>query len=179
MNETGLAIGMAAVPTGYVPADPEKETISSLGVMREVLDHAATVEEAVAIIRSYNIDFSGGPDLHYLIADKTGASALVEFSDGEVVVIENEQPWHMMTNFIVDQHRENPEGQCVRYRAISDKLEEQSGVLTVEDALKLLWQVSQSGSTQWSVVYDLSRVEVNVVMGMEYEEVFRYPVINP
>jgi len=39
MNEHGLVVGMAAVPPGHMPSDPEKTTIDSLLVMREVLFH--------------------------------------------------------------------------------------------------------------------------------------------
>ena len=38
MNEAGVAIGMAAVPSADERRDPGKPTIDSLAVMREVLD---------------------------------------------------------------------------------------------------------------------------------------------
>ena len=52
--------------------------------MRLVLDEAASVREAVAIFRRTAIDFSGGPPLHYLVADASGDSAVVEYVDGRV-----------------------------------------------------------------------------------------------
>jgi penicillin V acylase-like amidase (Ntn superfamily) len=58
--------------------DANKETIGSLGVIRQMLDHARTADEAVNIMKSYNIDFDGGPFIHYLIADATGKSILGE-----------------------------------------------------------------------------------------------------
>jgi len=70
MNEAGLAVGMAAVSPGGMEDDPGKQTIDSLQVIREILDHAATVDEAVDILESYNIDWGSGPDLHYLVAEK-------------------------------------------------------------------------------------------------------------
>jgi len=107
VNEMGLVVGMAAVPAdGNMQIDPEKETIYSLPMIREMLDHAANVEQAVALLESYNIIF-GGPPLHFLLADSTGHSALVEFYQGEMVVTYNEQPWQMATNFLCA-----PEGGC-------------------------------------------------------------------
>ncbi len=94
LNETGLAIAMAAVDPGDVPVDPDKETIGSLGIMRLVLDKAATVEEAVDLIGAFNINFEGGPPLHYLVADADGNAALVEFHEGEMVVVPSEAGWH-------------------------------------------------------------------------------------
>jgi len=86
MNEAGLAVGMAAVPPGGMEYDPEKETIDSLLVIREILDRAATVDEAVTTLANFNIDWGSGPPLHYLIAEKSVRSVLVEFSRGEIVV---------------------------------------------------------------------------------------------
>ena len=59
-----------------------------------MLDHARDVDEAVAILESHNIDFEGGPPVHYLMADATRKSVLVEFYRGEMNIFENEQPWH-------------------------------------------------------------------------------------
>ncbi len=100
MNERGLVVGMAAVPPGQMRPDPDKETIGSLMVIRKILDQAGDVDEAVAILQSYNIDMGGGPPLHYLIADPSGRSVLVEFYQGQLVLIPNERPWHMATNFL-------------------------------------------------------------------------------
>ncbi len=100
MNEVGLVVGMAAVPPGNMRPDPGKETIGSLGIIREMLDHAANVDEAVAILQSYNVDMEGGPPLHYLMADRSGRAVLVEFYQGEVVLMPNEDPWHQATNFL-------------------------------------------------------------------------------
>jgi hypothetical protein len=56
MNEHGLVVGMAAVPPGGMRADPDKGTIGSIRVIREMLDHARDVGEAVALLDRYNID---------------------------------------------------------------------------------------------------------------------------
>jgi hypothetical protein len=167
MNERSLAVGMAAVPPGDMRPDPNKETVSSLGVIREMLDHASNADEALAILQSYNIDFEGGPPLHYLIADSSGRSVLVEFYEGEMVVFPNETPWHLATNFLRASAGESAEGECWRYDKISQRLTEAGGQLTVQEAMDLLADVSQ-GVTQWSVVYGMSSGDVNVTMGQKY-----------
>ena len=58
MNEHGLAAGMAAVPPGNMPVDSHKETIDSIMVIRLMLDHARDVDEALAILSAYNLDFA-------------------------------------------------------------------------------------------------------------------------
>ena len=99
MNEAGVAVGMAAVASADERHDPGKPTIDSLEVMREILDHAGNVDEAVAVLGQYNIDWEGGPPLHYLVADRSGHAALVEFHGGRIVVLPNPNPWHAATNF--------------------------------------------------------------------------------
>ena len=52
LDEAGLAIGMAAVSSSPMPRDPDLPTVGSLGIIREVLDHAATIDEAIQAFTS-------------------------------------------------------------------------------------------------------------------------------
>jgi hypothetical protein len=167
MNEQGLSIGMAAVPSGEMQPDPSKMTIGSLIVIRQILDHASNVDEALAIFQSYNIDMLDGPPLHYLIAERSGRAVLVEFYQGEMVLFPNEKPWHMATNFLVASTGNNPEGHCGRYDQLSRSLGEAGGRLNTQSALDLLAKVAQV-TTQWSIVYQISTGDVSVVMGRAY-----------
>lgn len=173
MNEHGLAIGMAAVPPGHVRPDPTKETIDSLMVMRQVLDRARDVDEAIAVVQSYNVDMGEGPPLHYLLADATGRSVLAEFYQGEVVLIPNAEPWHLATNFLHAAAGESAAGECWRYDSIRQRLVETGGWITAQDAIELLAQVSQEG-TQWSVVYGMSSGKVTVAMGRQYDSLYTF-----
>jgi len=173
MNEHGLAVGMAAVPDGDTPNDASKETIGSIAVIREMLDHARTVEEAIGIMRSYNIDFGGGPTIHYLLADSNGESALVEYYAGEMRIIESDQPWHSATNFLQSSVETPEDRHCWRYNKINSRLNETQGMLTTTAAMELLAAVAQE-NTQWSVVYDLARGEASVVMGRNYADLYTF-----
>jgi len=156
------------VPPGEMRPDPDKETIGSLGVIRKMLDHASNVDEAVAILQTHNIDLRGGPPLHYLIAAPSGRSVLVEFYQGEMVIIPNETPWHLATNFLRASVGESAEGRCWRYDRISQRLTEAEGQITRQDAMDLLAEVSQD-ETQWSIVYGISTGDVSVAMGRQYD----------
>ena len=168
MNEHGLAVGMAAVPPGDVRPDPNKQTISSLMVIRKILDNAKNVSEAIEILKSYNIDMRGGPPIHYLIADPSGHSELVEFYRGQMVTIPNKRPWHLATNFLCASIDKAAEGTCWRYDIIKLLLTEAKGRITADEAMKLLAEVSQ-GSTQWSIIYKMSTKELKVTMGRQYD----------
>ena len=48
----------------------------------------------------YNIDWGGGPALHYLVADASGRAVLIEFHEGKLMVLPNEGPYHLATNHL-------------------------------------------------------------------------------
>lgn len=177
MNERGLVVGMAAVPDSPYPYDAARDTISSLGIIREMLDHAKNVDEAIDILSSYNVDWSGGPPIHYLIADRLGDAVLVEFFQGEMVVIPDNGKWHQATNFLVSSDPENPLGRCWRYDTIHQQMKLNGGIQSSEMAMALLAKVAQEG-TQWSVVYDLGLGEVHIVMGKDYDQVITLSIHN-
>ena len=181
MNEYGLTIGMAALPGDYQEHaiyDPSKPTIGSIGIIRQVLDHARDVDEAVTLFERYNIDFRGGPLIHYLIADPGGKAVLIEFYQGEMILLPNEAPWHMVTNHF----RCNAEGDggCPRFRTLSERLAATNGQLDSQSALQLLADVSQD-MTQWSAVYDMSGGDIDVVLAGGYDTVYSFhlDLINP
>ena len=169
MNEKGLAVGMAAIPREEMPYDPQKKTIGQLEVIREILDHAGTVDEAIKIMGNYNIDMGSVP-IHYLIASASGDSALVEFYRGEMLVFQNESSWQVATNFLIASTNGDAQGQCWRYDLIEQRLEELNGKASSKDAIRLLKDVSQD-ITQWSIVYNMTSGNLNIVMGRKYARV--------
>lgn len=147
MNEKGLSCGIFMSYQGDVADDPERNTvatdqkdsskknITSTTMLRMILDYAATVDEAVALIEKYNLHDSANTSFHYMIADATGRSAVLEWlpvngtnatdRDGaarELVVTYNDDavygdwrgdseiPYQWVTNFIVHDQDEYYEG---------------------------------------------------------------------
>jgi hypothetical protein len=174
MNEYGLAVGIMAVPYADGGNDPEKVTIGGLQAVRLMLDYAKDVEEALSLLEDYNIDFQGGPPLHYLISDSSGNSAVTEFINGEIKVIRKSERWQVSTNFLISNVR--PEGArspCWRYNRAYETLEQADGNISREKAMALLEHVSQS-VTIWSAVYNMTTGDIRVVMGREYDEVHEF-----
>jgi hypothetical protein len=174
MNEYGLTIGMAALPEEFVDDasyDPALPDIGSIGIIRQVLDHARNVDEAVSMFKDYNILFSGGPPIHYLIADPSGKAVLVEFYQNEMIVMQNEAAWHLATNHL--RCIAEGDGNCYRYHRLYDQLNAANGRLDSTTAMQLLSYVNQD-ITQWSVVYDLSSGDVNVAIARKYEAIYTF-----
>jgi hypothetical protein len=175
MNEYGLAVGMMAVPHAEPPRDPEKETIGSLEAIRLMLDYARDTEEAITLLKKYNIDFMGGPPLHYLIADAEGKSVVLEFIGGKLLVLRSETPWQVSTNFLLAEGQ--PEGAhapCWRYSTAYRRLEGAKGALTEDGAMSLLESVSQSHNTIWSVVYNRTSGDIAVAVSQNYDQVYEF-----
>jgi hypothetical protein len=171
MNERGLTVGMMAVPHAKASDDPQKVTVGSLLAIRLMLDYAKDVDEAISLLRSYNVDFAGGPPVHYLISDSSGGSAVVEFIDGEMSIIRSSEPWQVATNFVISGVSPgDAKASCRRYREAYETLEQVEGHISREDAMALLEYVSQS-HTKWSIVYDLTSGDIQVAMGRKYNEV--------
>jgi hypothetical protein len=181
MNEHGLAIGMAGVAGTETPYDESVETVSSLEIMRRVLDAAATVDEAIDIFESVNIDMAGGPCTHYLAADAAGDSVLIEFWEGSTYVLRSEEPWACATNYRLCNIDEAARpGICWRYDVIYDELRRTGGSQDPESAMGLLRAAHQQtpdepeAGTQWSIVYDMKHGSVELAMGHHYDQIFEF-----
>ncbi|WP_091461966.1 carcinine hydrolase/isopenicillin-N N-acyltransferase family protein [Micromonospora inyonensis] len=174
MNERGLAVGLAADDNARAEPVPGLPRVGSVRILRLVLDEAATVAEAVRVFQRYNLDFEGGPPLHYLLADETGASAVVEFVDGRMRVQPGGGSWQALTNVPVVDVPEQRRRDDRRYRVLAEALTAAHGRLDAPAALELLDDVRQ-GHTRWSVTYGLRSGEVRVVTATGGRREYRLP----
>ena len=159
-----------AAPGPTIPACPPPDRWKSVRLM---LDHARTVDEALTILRGYNIDFTGGPSIHYLIADASGQSALAEIYEGEWVVIPGGPQWAIATNFYMASVPAGRTPNDRRYNVLMRALEADQAPLETAEALAMLGEVAQT-STQWSVVYGLKSGEVHITLDRDYTAVYSF-----
>ncbi len=176
LNEYGVAIASMTDYSGKAGVDPLKPTLGSLHLIRLVLDHAQSVDDAIALISQHNIDlrYGGAPPLHYLVADSSGSAAVIEFVDGETVFTRNEVPWQVATNFtVVGKSLAEAKAWCWRYKKAYEFLSQAEGNLTPEEMLWILEEVSQD-NTRWSTVFDMRTGVVQLVLGKQYDHVFEF-----
>ena len=161
VNEKGVAIALLAVPEAEGPSD-NKITLNTTTAIRLVLDKAATVDEAVELLKNYNIYFSGDVQCHFLIADATGRSVIVEYWDGELRTVETDAAYQAASNFIAYDGLNIGEGysEFDRYDTVISRIEEFDGALPQPEAIQLLCDIGcydgDVDKLQWSVVYDLT-----------------------
>lgn len=166
MNEKGLVIALLAVPEAKPAYSSSKVTLNITTAVRLILDKAANVDEAVELLKQYNIYFSGGIKCHYLIADAEGNSVLVEFWDGELKVVTVPENYQIASNFVAYNGLNIGYGydEFDRYNRVKSAIEENNGILTEEQAIELLSEIGiydENGENklQWSVIYNMNNLE--------------------
>lgn len=154
INDKGLFIGISAVPKTQTPFSPFKPIRKSLEMVKLILAQAQTCDEALHLFSKYTIVFGvflGNPVVHYMIVDKEGNSAIVEYVDNKIVVIKN---CRIMTNHFISKPELGTDNKTSfeRYNTVKDNIEE---IHTLGDVQDLLKQVRQT-TTLWSAVYNLN-----------------------
>lgn len=87
INEAGVSCGIYMTYQGgettvATDQNTEKPDFTSTTLLRLILDYADTVEEAVEIAASYDLHDSAMTSYHYMVADASGRSAILEWISG-------------------------------------------------------------------------------------------------
>lgn len=184
INEAGVSCGIymsyqgkenAVVATNQITDKPD---LTSTTMLRLILDYAGSVDEAVELINQYDLHDSANTSFHYMIADSTGKSAILEwiastdttdvdgtkrelkvyYNDDDAVVGEREDAnsFQYVTNFIVtpDYYASNDEKKGLdRYDEIEKRINSDGsntdGVITKDNALEILETV---GRRKWDTM---------------------------
>jgi len=181
VNEHGVAIALLAVPEAEPAFYEDRIMINALIAIRLVLDRAASVDEAVHLLRQYNIYFSHDIYCQFLIADSTGRSVIVNYFDGDLKITETNENFQIATNFIPYNGLNIGEGFCEfeRYDRVRYVLETNNGVLTELQAVELLAEVGvindEGGNgLRWSVVYNLTTLEGVIFANRDADNLVRF-----
>jgi hypothetical protein len=159
MNQYGVAVADMSVRGVQTPNDPAKPNLIHSLAMRLILDYAKNTDEAIELLKQYNIHFVA-VTCHMLIADAAGKSAVVEFVDGEMRTTATAENWQVCTNHqITGKSETENDATCQRYRTASDELAALDGNVSISDMIRVMESVQQQ-STMWSSVYDLSTGEL-------------------
>ena len=166
--ESGQGPGQRSVPTNQ---DTDKPDISTGPFIRMILDYADSLEEAVELAKKYDMHDSGKASYHFMIADKSGRSAILEWvndidlndfygqkrklivtynnSDSDIGPHEAASDFQWITNFIIQPgYHEGTEEKYIsgldRYNNIYEKLSPVNGIVEDEmQAMNVLAYASQ------------------------------------
>lgn len=166
INDAGVSCGIYMTYQGgettvATNQNTDKPDFTSTTLLRLILDYADNVDEAVEIASRYDLHDSAKTSYHYMVADATGRSAILEWTAGtdatdndgsarELKVIYHDQDAHIgameaatdyqvITNFILqpgyyaDSPAEDQKG-LDRYERIYEELNRTGGIVADEVA---------------------------------------------
>jgi hypothetical protein len=169
MNQYGVAVSDMSLAGSLPPYDPTKPNIIHSAAMRLILDYAHSTDEAVDILRRYNIRFVA-ERCHFMIADASGKSQIVEFLDGQLKTTPAHDSWQICTNHQISGKNEAENcSACDRYRQASAELTGLHGYGDATDVMKIMQSISKPNWTMWSSVYDLTSGEFHLAYRRHYE----------
>jgi len=170
MNEHGLTMSTMALPqTVYPPAD-QRPVVDSGFWMQYILDTCRTVEDVIAadaVVRNITVD-------HYLVADRSGTSVVIEYIGGELVVHTGEElPVSVLTNWFYGRsldtwlanrghgNYQRLDGSSQRFCIAADRVSEFEATdheTTIAFAFETLDRIAghnfSEHASQWSIVFD-------------------------
>ncbi len=165
MNEHGLFFDGAFTPFTPLDIDAGLDTFEGY-VWQEMLDKCKNVEEAVAFLSRYNL--SDLEQSHVVLADASGARAVLGVYEGKLVRSIGTRSWILQTNF----NRWNPQkDSCARYQLAARALK-QDHTVSQDRVAEILAQTHQGPLTVYSNIYDLTAKTVSIYRGNEYDTPF-------
>lgn len=170
MNEKGLVIELMWLEGVRYPTPDQRPAVDVLQWIQYNLDSHATVAEVLAADQKIRI--KGEVPLHYLVADRKGQVATVEFLDGRLVAHTGKDlPVAALTNSTYQQSEtfrqtaKDPQGRgsLERFARAADRVAKFDGEKgdAVAYAFETLDQVAQGSYTQWSIVYEIDRGRIH------------------
>lgn len=188
INEKGVSIAVLTLDSEPVHQSTGKPTIATTLAIRLVLDRAASTQEAVELLRGYDMFASSGRDYHFYITDASGDGRVVEYDcDSETRELVDTKTEAVTNFFILYKEKVLPNQRNgiyghgrERYDAVMEALEAQSSYTdaTVWEALKASSQdpnpESITSNTQWSINYNNTACTASIALRRNWQDVTVY-----
>lgn len=200
INEMGLVVADLIIDdNACTNQNTDKKDLTTTTAIRLLLDKAANVDEAVALLNQYDMHSSYNSMHHLAIADKTGKSVVAEYVNDQLVITETS----VVTNFYLSQGEKLGVGSKqshLRFETLKKGIIEKSGnakngenlenfttlaVLPngIDDVKELLQSVMQKNYTQsnaefeqnvWSHAYNLENQVVECYFGENFDHFYTF-----
>ena len=187
MNEKGVSIAVLTLDSEPVNQDTGRQKIFTTLAIRLVLDRAATTQEAVDLLRGYDMFATSGRDYHFYITDASGDGRVVEYDPDDAARALVDTKMDAITNFFgmySDRVEPNQKNGIYghgkeRYNAIMEVLDAgRTGTEAAWDALQAAAQEPNpedvTSNTQWSLVYDDTALTAQIVIRRDWNTVTSY-----
>ncbi len=181
INESGLVVEHMTLDETVYPSSDNRDVIGAFQWIQYQLDNYSTIEEVINSDTFLRIEDNS--KIHFLICDRSGNSATIEFLNGKMVVHTGKYlPVLALANSTyeesVSSYNNNSDTQSnpsLYHFCTAAKQTNHAGPLTddstIDYAFRTLNMVSQVLFTKWSIVYDITNMRI-------YFKVFETPVID-
>ena len=160
MNEKGLAVSVNMISdSARIAQTSDLPDLTTTTALRLLLDRAASVDEALALLEQYDLHGSYDMMIHFAMADTTGRAVDVEYIGQKMTVVETP----ILTNFYLAEGDKQGIGSEESHRRFETleaflKSHEKADIYEVRDALYAVresaFDPDPSEGTEWSVLYD-------------------------
>lgn len=181
INEAGLVIEHMTLEETKYPVKDDRFEISANQWIQFQLDNYSTIDEVISSDSLLRI-VDATSKYHFLICDRFGNVATIEFLDGKMVSnTQNSVSIPVLANSTYSSSLEcyNTKGNTDSNRSLYNfntaahniqKNKKSSSDSIVNDAFDILKSVSQGLGTKWSIVYDITDMRI-------YFKIFETPTI--
>jgi choloylglycine hydrolase len=178
INEKGLVIEQMWLQEAKYPEADNRHGLSELQWIQYQLDNSASVNEVIESDSIVRISFMATSYLHFLISDKNGNTATIEYINGKMIVHRGlDLPYPVLSNCVYQnslnykssletndsiEHNDwtkNSSGRFVKAAELIDDYNGQDNI--VDYSFFILEKVSQPNNTQWSIVYDINNLKIH------------------
>ena len=168
INEKGLVIDLISAHDMNLMNDNADIELNEFETVQYLLDNYDSVDQVAEAIKNINIRVLFHK-FHYFVADKTGKSAVIEFVDGKVLVIDDKNPSYLP---ILSKTRYLKSISAVvdfkpRKNLGDEVFSEISRIMTTLDTTKslvtnakVILSEIENDDTKWNVMYDLTNDEI-------------------
>lgn len=168
MNEKGLYVSnLVAGDHEKTAQNTGKTALTSTTATRLILDKAATVDEAIELLKNHDMYSAISFAQHLAIADATGKAVAVEWVNNKLYVSESK----VLANFYVTDSPKKGEGlQTPSYYRLERLGNKNNWILDanqVRDGLKLC-----KYNTRWSCVYEPGDKKITYYLREKFEKPF-------
>ena len=166
INDAGVSCGIYMTYQGgektvATDQNTDKPDLTSTTLLRLILDYADNIEEAVEIASTYDLHDSANTSYHYMVADPSGKSVILEWingtyatdddgakrklkvtynnADSHIGAMEGSTDYQVITNFIIqpgyyDESPATDKKGYDRYERIYEELNKTNGIVADEQA---------------------------------------------
>lgn len=180
MNEKGLAVSVNMIQdNASISQNTDKPDLTTTTAVRLLLNKAANVEEALTLLKQYDLHASMGMMIHFALADATGRGVAVEYINNKIIVTETP----VVTNFYLaegSKHGIGTQQSHERYDILTRALADHT-TMTMEDVRDAMDSVSKDNfnefeSTEWTAVFDLCTGEAHYYHRENYSNRYTFSI---